>query len=48
VTARPSAQSPALLTGSELYDAFFEIRKHYPDALGDKLHRPANPDVGFA
>lgn len=39
VTARPSAQSPALLTGSELYDAFFEIRKLYPDALGDKLHR---------
>jgi hypothetical protein len=42
VTARPSAQSPALLTGSELYDAFFEIRKLYPDALGDKLHRYGN------
>jgi hypothetical protein len=39
VTAKPSAQSPALLTGSELYDAFFEIRKLYPDALGGKLHR---------
>ena len=39
VTATQSAQSPALLTGSELYDAFFEIRKLYPDALGDKLHR---------
>ncbi len=39
VTATQSAQSPALLTGSELYDAFFEIRKLYPDALGDRLHR---------
>ena len=42
VTARPSAKSPALLTGSELYDAFFEIRKLYPEALGDKLHRYGN------
>lgn len=39
VTARPSAQSPALLTGSELYNAFFDVRKLYPDRLGDKLHR---------
>ena len=39
VVAQPSAQSPALLTGSELFGAFFEIRKLYPDALGDKLHR---------
>jgi hypothetical protein len=39
VVARPSTRSPALLTGSELYDAFFEIRKLYPDPLGDKLHR---------
>lgn len=39
VVARPSSQSPALLTGSELYDSFFEIRKLYPDPLGDKLHR---------
>jgi hypothetical protein len=39
VVARPSAQSPALLTGSELYGAFFEIHKLYPDPLGDKLHR---------
>ena len=39
VTARPSTRSPALLTGSELYDAFFEIHKLYPDPLGDKLHR---------
>jgi hypothetical protein len=39
VIARPSAQSPALLTGSELFEAFFELRKLYPGALGDKLHR---------
>jgi hypothetical protein len=39
VIATQSAQSPALLTGSELYDAFFEIRELYPDPLGDKLHR---------
>lgn len=42
VTAQPSAKSPALLTGSELYDAFFDIRKLYPEALGDKLHRYGN------
>jgi hypothetical protein len=42
VTAQQSARSPALLTGSELYDAFFEIRKLYPEALGDKLHRYGN------
>jgi hypothetical protein len=39
VVATPSTQSPALLTGSELYGAFFEIRKLYPDPLGEKLHR---------
>jgi hypothetical protein len=39
VVAAPSQQSPALLTGSELYGAFFEIRKLYPEALGEKLHR---------
>jgi hypothetical protein len=42
VVATPSTQSPALLTGSELYGAFFEIRKLYPDALGDKLHQYGN------
>ncbi len=42
VIAQPSTQSPALLTGSELYGAFFEIRKLYPSALGDKLHRYGN------
>jgi hypothetical protein len=31
--------SPALMTGSELYDTFFEIRKLYPNPLGDKLHQ---------
>lgn len=39
VVARRSTQSPALLTGSELFSAFFEIRKLYPEALGEKLHR---------
>jgi hypothetical protein len=39
VIATPSPQSPALLTGSELLDAFFEIRKLYPSALGEKLQR---------
>ena len=38
VVATPSTQSPALLTGSELFDAFFEIRTLYPNALGEKLH----------
>lgn len=39
VVATPAAQSPALLTGSELLETFFAIRKLYPSALGDKLHR---------
>lgn len=39
VVARRSEQAPALLTGSELFGAFFEIRRLYPDALGDKLRR---------
>jgi hypothetical protein len=39
VVAKRSTQSPALLTGSELFSAFFEIRKLYPGALGEKLHR---------
>jgi len=39
VVATPSAQSPALMTGSELYGAFFDIRKLYPEELGEKLHQ---------
>jgi hypothetical protein len=39
VTAEQSSQSPALLTGSELFSAFFEIQKLYPEPLGEKLHR---------
>lgn len=39
VIATPSLRSPALLTGSELLDAFFEIRRLYPNALGDKTRR---------
>lgn len=37
VVARQSTRSPALLTGTELLGAFFEIQKLYPDALGEKL-----------
>lgn len=33
VVARPSSHSPALLTGSELFDAFFEIHKLHSNPL---------------
>jgi AAA domain, putative AbiEii toxin, Type IV TA system len=39
VVATPAAHSPALLTGSELYEEFFDIRKLYPNDLGDKTRR---------
>ncbi len=39
VVATPSGQSPALLTGSELFDAFFAIHALHPTALGEKTHR---------
>jgi AAA domain, putative AbiEii toxin, Type IV TA system len=39
VKATQSRQSPALLTGSELLGAFFEIQQLYPEPLGEKLHR---------
>lgn len=39
VVATPALQSPALMTGSELFEAFFEIRRLYPNALGEKTHR---------
>lgn len=39
VVARPSSHSPALLTGSELFDAFFEIHKLHPSPLGEKTQR---------
>lgn len=39
VTVRPATQSPALLTGSELFDAFFALRRLYPNPLGEKTHR---------
>lgn len=39
VVATPAAQSPALMTGSELFDAFFEIRRLYPNQLGDAKYR---------
>ena len=39
VVAKQSQRSPALLTGSELFSAFFELSKLYPADLGDKLRR---------
>lgn len=39
VVATPSPQSPALMTGSELFEAFFEIRRLYPNPLAEKTHR---------
>ena len=39
VTAKPAAQSPALMTGSELFSTFFEIDKLYPVELAAKLRR---------
>jgi AAA domain, putative AbiEii toxin, Type IV TA system len=36
VVATQATHSPALLTGSELYEEFFDIRKLYPNDLGDK------------
>jgi hypothetical protein len=39
VVATPAAHSPALLTGSQLYQDFFGISKLYPNDLGDKTQR---------
>lgn len=36
VVAAPSERSPALLTGTELLETFFEINKLYPSGLGEK------------
>lgn len=36
VVVAPAPHSPALLTGSELLDSFFEIHRLYPSALGEK------------
>lgn len=36
VIAQPAPRSPALLTGTELFDSFFEIDHLYPSALGEK------------
>lgn len=36
VIARPAPHSPALLTGTELFESFFEIHKLYPSDLGEK------------
>ena len=43
VVAGPAARSPALLTGSELFDAFFEIHELHPSALGEKTQRLDHP-----
>jgi hypothetical protein len=39
VIAEPARHSPALLTGSELFEAFFTIDKVYPAELGEKASR---------
>lgn len=39
VRANPAPRSPALLTGSELYQSFFQLDELYPDDLGRKLRR---------
>jgi len=39
VIAEPARHSPALLTGSELFDEFFTIDKVYPSELGEKASR---------
>lgn len=39
VIAAPARHSPALLTGSELFEAFFAIDKVYPADLGEKASR---------
>ncbi|HEX4421962.1 MAG TPA: AAA family ATPase [Kofleriaceae bacterium] len=36
VIARPALRSPALLTGTELFESFFEIEHLYPSELGEK------------
>lgn len=39
VIATPAARSPALLTGSELFETFFEIHQLYPSDLGEKASK---------
>lgn len=39
VVVRPAPRSPALLTGSELFDSFFGVDDLYPSDLGAKLDR---------
>jgi hypothetical protein len=41
VVARPAKESPALMTGSELYRSFFDIKRVEPEELDDKLFRYA-------
>lgn len=39
VKAQPTTRAPALLTGSELYNSFFDIQSLHPAELGEKMRR---------
>jgi hypothetical protein len=39
VLVQPAEESPALMTGSELFDTFFGLHKLYPNELGEALRR---------
>lgn len=39
VTVRAAAQSPMLMTGSQIYDVFFGIDRVFPESLRDDLRR---------
>jgi hypothetical protein len=39
VVAKEPPASPALMTGSEIYDTFFGLQSLYPNALGEQLRR---------
>ncbi len=41
VTIKPALESPALMTGTEIYSAFFGIDRLYPADLGEQLRRYA-------
>jgi hypothetical protein len=39
VFVEPSSEAPSLMTGSEIFDAFFGIHRLYPNELGEALRR---------
>lgn len=39
IAAERGRGSPALMTGSQIYDAYFGITSLFPDELGEKLRR---------